>query len=77
MYVLYKFTAYFWSIVSITIEASLRSFNMYDKFSSAKIFIMVVCAFSFSGFFCLSVENSLSFDIYIYGNVSPYYLLTQ
>ena len=46
MYVLYKFTTLFCSIVSITIESSLKSFNLYDNSASTKSYIMVVCAFS-------------------------------
>ena len=46
MYVLNKFTVYFHNIVSITIEPSLQSFNIYNNSASTKIFIMVVCAFS-------------------------------
>ena len=46
MYVLYKFSALFRSIVSIKIESILQSLNLYDNSESTKIFSMIVCAFS-------------------------------
>ena len=76
MYVLSKFTIYFRSIVSITIESSLHIFHLYDHSASTKSFSMVFCM--------IQLDTSSLYSLwylcniwYIYVNMSPFYLLTQ